>query len=187
LLAEQPENHVTLTHTEDDVAAIAKRWKSKRGSLIMALHALQDRYGYVPREAAMSLGEQMDVPLARIYEVLTFYNYFRLKSPGNHVVSVCMGTACYLKGAPHLLENASAKLGIGAGETTPDGEYHLQVVRCVGCCGLAPVVTVDAKLLAKVTDEMLETHLGDPAATAVGAPRGGAAGPIARDADDGEA
>ena len=175
------------TQTEDDVAAIAKRWKSKRGSLIMALHALQDRYGYVPREAAMNLGEQMDVPLARIYEVLTFYNYFRLESPGKHVVSVCMGTACYLKGAPHLLENASARLGIGAGETTPDGEYHLQVVRCVGCCGLAPVVTVDAKLLSKVTDEILETHLGDPAATAAGAPHGGAAGPIARDADDGDA
>jgi hypothetical protein len=94
------ENLVNPAKTEDDVAAIAKRWKNKRGSLIMALHALQDRYGYVPREAAMSLGEQMDVPLARIYEVLTFYNYFRLKSPGKQVVSVCMGTACYLKGAP---------------------------------------------------------------------------------------
>ena len=78
---------MSLAQTEDDVTAIAKRWKSKRGSLIMALHALQDRYGYVPREAAMNLGEQMDVPLARIYEVLTFYNYFRLESPGKHVVS----------------------------------------------------------------------------------------------------
>ena len=145
--------------TEDDVTVIARRWKDKRGSLIMALHALQDRYGYVPREAAMNLGEQMDVPLARIYEVLTFYNYFRLKSPGKHVVSVCLGTACYLKGAPHLLERASGKLGIAAGETTEDGEYHLQVVRCVGCCGLAPVVTVNEKLLAKVTDEILDEHL----------------------------
>lgn len=156
---------MTLTKTDDDVAAIAKRWKNKRGSLIMALHGLQDRYGYVPREAAMSLGEQMDVPLARIYEVLTFYNYFRLKSPGKKVVSVCMGTACYLKGAPKLLSQASEELGIRPGETTADGEFHLQVVRCVGCCGLAPVVTVNEKLLAKVTGESLEPHLLQPGAT----------------------
>jgi NADH-quinone oxidoreductase subunit E len=149
--------------TEDDVAAIARRWKDKRGSLIMALHALQDRYGYVPREAAMNLGEQMDVPLARIYEVLTFYNYFRLKSPGKHVVSVCMGTACYLKGAPQLLHQASEALGIAPGETSTDGEFHLQVVRCVGCCGLAPVATVDTELLAKVTGESLATRLPSPA------------------------
>jgi NADH:ubiquinone oxidoreductase subunit E len=150
------------TKTDSDVAAIAKRWKNKRGSLIMALHGLQDRYGYVPRDAAMSLGEQMDVPLARIYEVLTFYNYFRLESPGNHVVSVCMGTACYLKGAPELLDRASEELGIKPGETTADGEFHLQVVRCVGCCGLAPVVTVDQDLLAKVTGESLEERLKTP-------------------------
>jgi len=150
---------LNTTQIDSDVAAIAKRWKTKRGSLIMALHGLQDRYGYVPREAAMSLGEEMDVPLARIYEVLTFYNYFRLESPGKHVVSVCMGTACYLKGAPALLDRASQQLGIQPGETTPDGEHHLQVVRCVGCCGLAPVVTVDRDLLAKVTDESLAQRL----------------------------
>ncbi|HEX7496067.1 MAG TPA: NAD(P)H-dependent oxidoreductase subunit E [Candidatus Limnocylindrales bacterium] len=152
------------TKTEDHVAAIAKRWKNKRGTLIMALHGLQDRYGYVPREAAMSLGQEMDVPLARIYEVLTFYNYFRLEAPGKHVVSVCMGTACYLKGAPQLLDDASARLGIRPGETTPDGEYHLQVVRCVGCCGLAPVVTVNGKLLAKVTVETLEASMAPASA-----------------------
>ena len=158
------------TKIEDDVAAIAKRWKSKRGSLIMALHALQDRYGYVPRDAAMSLGAQMDIPLARIYEVLTFYNYFRLEKPGDKVVSVCLGTACYLKGAPQLLAQASNELGIKPGETTKDNEYHLQVVRCVGCCGLAPVVTVNDHVLAKVTPEMLHAQLGksddaSPAAT----------------------
>jgi NADH-quinone oxidoreductase subunit E len=158
---------LTATRIEDDTALIARRWKNKRGSLIMALHGLQDRYGYVPREAAMSLGQQMNVPLARIYEVLTFYNYFRLKSPGKHVVSVCMGTACYLKGAPQLLERASAALGVAPGETTPDEEHHLQVVRCVGCCGLAPVVTINAKLLAKVDGDSLEAEL-KPEASAVG-------------------
>jgi NADH:ubiquinone oxidoreductase subunit E len=158
---------VSTLAPQDDVAVIAKRWKSKRGSLIMALHGLQDRYGYVPRDAAMKLGEELDVPLARIYEVLTFYNYFRLEAPGKKVVSVCMGTACYLKGAPALLEGVSRKLGIKAGETSEDGEYHLQVVRCVGCCGLAPVVTVNETLLAKVTEETLDAHLA-PAATESG-------------------
>jgi NADH:ubiquinone oxidoreductase subunit E len=158
---------VSPTKIEDDVAAIAKRWKTKRGSLIMALHALQDRYGYVPRDAAMSLGAQMDVPLARIYEVLTFYNYFRLEKPGDKVVSVCLGTACYLKGAPQLLQQASNELRIKPGETTANNEYHLQVVRCVGCCGLAPVVTVNDHLLAKVTPEMLSAQLGKGDAAAI--------------------
>jgi NADH:ubiquinone oxidoreductase subunit E len=150
---------MTTTSTKDDVTLIAKRWKNKRGSLIMALHGLQNRYGYVPREAAMNLAEQMDVPLARIYEVITFYNYFKLKSPGKHVVSVCMGTACYLKGATELIEQTSKELNVAPGETTPDGEFHLQMVRCVGCCGLAPVVTINETLLAKVTGDSLSEKL----------------------------
>lgn len=143
----------------DDVSLIAKRWKSKRGSLIMALHDLQGRYGYVPREAAMNLARQLHVPLARIYEVITFYNFFKLKSPGRHVVSVCMGTACYLKGAPKLLEKVSRELGVKPGETSPDGEYHLQMVRCLGCCGLAPVVMADGVTLGKADSGKLRDHL----------------------------
>jgi NADH-quinone oxidoreductase subunit E len=147
------------TTPDDDVIALAKRWKNKRGTLIMALHGLQDRYGYVPRDKAMNLAQEMDVPLARIYEVLTFYNYFRLESPGEHVVSVCMGTACYLKGAPELLQRASDKLGVAPGQTRPDGKVHLQMVRCLGCCGLAPVATVDNQLLAKVSTDSLDVHV----------------------------
>jgi NADH-quinone oxidoreductase subunit E len=133
-----------------DLAVIAKRWKEKRGSLIMALHDLQGRYGYVPREAALELGKQLNVPLARIYEVVTFYNYFKLEAPGRNIISVCMGTACYLKGAPEIVAKLSEKLGVKAGETTPDKQFHLQQVRCIGCCCLAPVVTVNEKVLAKV-------------------------------------
>jgi NADH-quinone oxidoreductase subunit E len=133
-----------------DLATIAKKWKDKRGSLIMALHDLQGRYGYVPRDAAQELGKHLDVPLARIYEVVTFYNYFKLEAPGKNIISVCMGTACYLRGAPELVARLSEKLGVKAGETTPDKQFHLQQVRCIGCCGLAPVVTVNEKVLAKV-------------------------------------
>lgn len=138
------------TAASGDLSVIVKRWKDKRGSLIMALHDLQGRLGYVPREAALELGKQMNVPLARIYEVITFYNYFKLEAPGRNIISVCMGTACYLKGAPEIIATLSAKLGVKPGETTPDKQFHLQQVRCIGCCGLAPVVTVNEKVLAKV-------------------------------------
>jgi len=134
-----------------DLATIAKKWKDKRGSLIMALHDLQGRFGYVPRDAAKELGKHLDVPLARIYEVITFYNYFKLEPPGKHRISVCLGTACYLKGAPVILEEVKSILSIKEGETTKDGLFHLDVVRCLGCCGLAPVMMVDDKVYSKVS------------------------------------
>lgn len=157
----QPNEEVYLsqTSTVDDVSMIAKRWSSKRGSLIMALHDLQERYGYVPRESALRLAKYMDVPLARIYEVITFYSYFRLKSPGDHVISVCLGTACYLKGGPEILHEVSRHLGIIAGDTTPDGAFHLQTVRCIGCCGLSPVVTIDGIVLAKAASSKAVKHI----------------------------
>jgi NADH-quinone oxidoreductase subunit E len=126
-----------------------KKWKNKRGALIMALHEIQNQRGYVPREAAFKIAEHMNVSLARIYEVLTFYNYFKLESPGRAVISVCTGTACHLKGAPALIEKFETQLGISTGQTTPDNRFHLQSVRCVGCCGLAPVVVINEKTYGK--------------------------------------
>ena len=143
----------------DDIQIISKRWKDKKGSLIMALHDLQERFGYIPRDGALELARQMGVPLARIYEVITFYNYFKLKAPGKHIVSVCLGTACYMKGAEKILEKVSETLGVEPGHTTPDGEFHLQVARCLGCCGLAPVVTINEELLAKVKPEEIGERL----------------------------
>ena len=138
------------TATVDPVETAIKRWKKKKGSLIMALHDIQDREGHVPREAALKLASAMAVPLARIYEVLTFYNYFRLESPGKVVISVCTGTACFLKGAPDIITALEEELSISEGETTEDGLFHLQTVRCVGCCGLAPVVVINGKTYGKV-------------------------------------
>jgi NADH-quinone oxidoreductase subunit E len=134
----------------DEVLQIANKWKKKRGSLIMALHDLQGRLGFVPRESAMRLGRAMGVPLARIYEVVTFYNYFKLEAPGKYIISVCTGTACHIKGSKNMLEGLERELKIHAGESTPDREYHLQAVRCLGCCGLAPVVTVNGKVYGKL-------------------------------------
>jgi NADH-quinone oxidoreductase subunit E len=137
------------TSSAIDIAATVKKWKNKRGSLIMMLHEIQNQRGYVPREVALDLASQVGVPLARIYEVLTFYNYFKLKSPGRAVISVCTGTACHLKGAPELVEAFEKELGISDGETSEDGDFHLQCVRCVGCCGLAPVVVINGKTYGK--------------------------------------
>jgi NADH-quinone oxidoreductase subunit E len=135
---------------QDEITLIANKWKNKRGSLIMALHDLQSRVGYVPRESAMKLGHLMDVPLARIYEVVTFYNYFKLEAPGKYVISVCLGTACHIKGSAELLSGMEKELKIKEGQSTPDKEYHLQAVRCLGCCGLAPLVSVNGKVYAKL-------------------------------------
>ncbi|MBT3294565.1 MAG: NAD(P)H-dependent oxidoreductase subunit E [Verrucomicrobia bacterium] len=118
--------------------------------LLNALHALQAEHGYVPRQEAMALSRRLGVPLARIFEVLTFYSYFRLEEPGRITLSVCDGTSCHLQEGPVLLKAIQALLGIGAGEATPDGAYQLNVVRCLGCCSCSPVLMVDDKIYSQV-------------------------------------
>lgn len=130
---------------------VAAKWRKKRGALIMALHELQDIKGYIPWSDALEMAEAMNIPLARIYEVLTFYNFFKLEAPGKAVISVCTGTACYLKGNDKVLEEFKKELGIGEGESTADKMFHLQCVRCVGCCGLAPVCVVNGKTYGRVS------------------------------------
>jgi NADH:ubiquinone oxidoreductase subunit E len=98
----------------------------------------------------MNLSNVIDVPLARIYEVITFYNYFKLNPPGKFTISVCLGTACYLKGAPDIISEIKERLDIDIGQTTADGMFHLDAVRCLGCCGLAPVLSVNGEIHGKV-------------------------------------
>lgn len=136
--------------TRKDVEEHVKRWAKEEGNLIMILHAIQNEHGYVPREVAMELSRALDVKLARIYEVITFYHYFKLVPPGKHNVAVCMGTACYLKGAPGLLNEVKSQLNVQEGKTTEDRMFHLDVVRCIGCCGLSPAMVVDGKTYGKV-------------------------------------
>lgn len=117
----------------------------------MALHEIQGIKGYVSWEDAVDVATGMGIPLARIYEVLTFYNFFKLDAPGKAVISVCTGTACYLKGNDKVLEEFKKELGIKEGESTEDRMFHLQCVRCVGCCGLAPVCVVNGKTYGRVS------------------------------------
>ena len=133
-----------------DVQQHVSHWRNEEGNLIMILHAIQNQHGYVPREAAMALSRELGVTLARIYEVITFYHYFKLQPPGNHSVVVCNGTACYLKGSLELLNELRARLGISEGQTTADRHVHLDVVRCIGCCGMSPAVVVDGKTIGRV-------------------------------------
>lgn len=140
---------------------VGDKWRKKRGSLIMALHEIQGAKGYVDWSDAVALAETMDVPLARIYEVLTFYNFFKLVAPGKAVISVCTGTACFLKGNDKVLEKFKQELNIKEGESTPDGLFHLQVVRCVGCCGLAPVCVVNSKTYGRMTPEQVPEILNE--------------------------
>jgi NADH-quinone oxidoreductase subunit E len=132
------------------ISELAEKWRDKKGSLIMVLHEIQNHYGYVPRDVSLELSRVLDIPLARIYEVITFYNYFKLEPPGKFTIAVCLGTACYLKGAADLVEEVKSLLNIKEGETTPDGLFHLDVVRCLGCCGLAPVMMINGQIYGKV-------------------------------------
>lgn len=130
-------------------------WKNKPGNLIMVLHRVQKEFGYIPREAAMKVSLLLDIPLAKIYGVITFYHFFKLTKPGKHKLQVCMGTACYLKGASEILEAISSLIGVPVGGITEDGMFSLESVRCVGCCGLAPVMVVGEQVFGKVSKEQV--------------------------------
>jgi len=135
---------------QEEIKDLIRRWKDKEGNLIMILHEIQNHHGYVPREFALELSSELDVPLARIYEVITFYNFFKLTPPAKHLISICLGTACYLKGAPEILDELKNLLHIKEGETTRDGLFYLSTVRCLGCCGLSPVMMIDGKIYGQV-------------------------------------
>ena len=143
---------VTLS---DELLTFIDTWKKKPGNLIMVLHRIQEEYGYIPRDVALKLTELLDVPLAKIYGVVTFYHFFKLEKPGDNIISVCMGTACYLNGAQDLLDELKKLLGVELDEPTDDGKFSIEAVRCIGCCGLAPVVSVNGEVYGKLTKDDL--------------------------------
>ncbi len=132
----------------DKIKTYVNDWKAKKGSLIMILRYIQDYYGYVPKNTSFILAKELKIPLARIYEVLTFYNYFKLERPAKYRISVCMGTACYLKGAREILDGVKA---------LNNPHFTVEQVRCMGCCGLAPTVKINEKAYGKLDkDKILE-------------------------------
>jgi NADH:ubiquinone oxidoreductase subunit E len=138
-----------------ELTAFIDEWKEKPGSLIMMLHRIQEEFGYIPREAAEKLSILVGLPLAKIYGVVTFYHFFKTSKPGKHRIAICLGTACYLKGAQDLIDESRTILNIKGEEVTDDGQFSIDEVRCLGCCGLAPVLMVGNEVFGKVTKDQM--------------------------------
>jgi NADH:ubiquinone oxidoreductase subunit E len=119
--------------------------------LIAILHKAQELYGYLNQEVMDAVAKQMDIPTAHIWGVATFYHYFKLTPSGKHSISVCLGTACYVKGAEEILNTIKDELKIDFGQTSSDGLFTLQEARCLGACGLAPVIMIDDKIYGSLT------------------------------------
>lgn len=123
----------------------------KKGALIEVLHKAQHIFGYLPEEVQLFVSEKLDVPSSKIYGVVTFYSYFTTEPRGEYVINVCLGTACFVRGAGDVLAEFENQLGVKNGQTTDDGKFTMGALRCVGACGLAPVVTINDKVYGHVT------------------------------------
>jgi NADH:ubiquinone oxidoreductase 24 kD subunit len=140
------------------IDAIIENHKDQKGALMPILNEVQDALGYLPEYAMKEISKKLDIPFAEIYGVATFYSRFTLKPRGQHTVSVCLGTACYVKGSKEVFDKLVEVLKVsGSGDTTDDGKFTLEATRCLGCCGLAPVMKVDEDVYGKlVPDDVIE-------------------------------
>ncbi|MCI1208747.1 MAG: NAD(P)H-dependent oxidoreductase subunit E [Treponema sp.] len=134
------------------LVSFIKDWKNKPGNLIMILHKVQEEQGYISKEAAMEVSVLTETPLARIYGVISFYHFFKTQKPGKNQISVCLGTACYLKGGQDIIDEARSLLKMKETDiSTDDGLFSVEPVRCIGCCGLAPVMSINGDVYGKLT------------------------------------
>lgn len=127
--------------------------KEQKGALIPVLHETQELFGYIPEEAQKMISELLHIPAAEIFGVATFYSRFTLTPKGQHTISVCLGTACYVKNSKGVIERLEKELNVKTGGTTDDGKFTLVATRCLGCCGLAPVMTVDGDVYGKLVPD----------------------------------
>ena len=143
------------------VEATMRRMGNNPRGLIESLHTVQEVFGYLDVGALRFVARSLRVPLSRAYGVATFYHFFSLRPPGEHTCVLCIGTACYIKGAPQLLEAVKQELGVAPGQTTPDGQVSVLGARCLGSCGLAPAVVYDHEVAGKVTPQALRQRLAN--------------------------
>ncbi|MBR6533639.1 MAG: NAD(P)H-dependent oxidoreductase subunit E [Clostridia bacterium] len=147
---------------EAQLDAIIAESKNDKSLLMSVMQQAQDIYGYLPIEVQTKIAEGMDVPLEKVYGVATFYAQFSLSPKGEYNISVCLGTACYVKGSGDIFDKFSERLGIGSDECTADGKFSLTACRCIGACGLAPVLTVNEEVYGRLTvddvDGILEKY-----------------------------
>ena len=144
-----------------ELIAICEEHRNYPGELINILHKAQNHFGYLPEEIQEIIAKQLKIPVSRVYGVVTFYSFFSMTPKGEHPISVCMGTACYVRGAEKVLDEFKRILNINVGETTPDGKYSLSSLRCVGACGLAPVVLIGERVYGRVLPGDVEKIIRD--------------------------
>ncbi|MCI8595846.1 MAG: NAD(P)H-dependent oxidoreductase subunit E [Clostridia bacterium] len=144
-------NFVGTAEQDKAFDEVLKELENVPGPLMKALQKAQEIYGYLPIEVQTRIADKFDVPLEEIYGIATFYSQFNLNPKGKYTIGICLGTACYVKGSGDVLNKFKEKLGIDAGQTTPDRKFTLDATRCIGCCGLAPVLTVNEEVYGKVT------------------------------------
>ncbi|MCW3786180.1 NADH-quinone oxidoreductase subunit NuoE family protein [Plebeiibacterium sediminum] len=144
-----------------ELKEVCKKFNYDKSELINVLHAAQGIFGYLPAEVQEVVAEQLNVNIAHVYGVVTFYSFFTMTPKGEHPISICMGTACYVRGAEKVLDEFKRLLDVKVGETTPDGKFSVSSLRCVGACGLAPVVTVGEKVYGRVAPEDVKDILAE--------------------------
>lgn len=137
----------------DKIHSFCDEFKNDHGELINVLHRTQSEFGYLPAEVQEVIAEKMEMPVAKVYGVVTFYSFFTMIPKGENPISICTGTACYVRGAENVLAEFKKQLDIEVGETSPDGKFSISCLRCVGACGLAPVVMVGEKTYGRVAPD----------------------------------
>ena len=144
---------------EKQLREIIARYKDQQGALMPVLQQAQELYGYLPIEVQTIIAEELGLSLAEVYGVVTFYGQFTLNPKGTYCISVCLGTACYVKGSGAILEKVEEKLGVEAGSITKDGKFSVDATRCIGACGLAPVLTVNDDVYGRLVPDDVDTIL----------------------------
>ena len=136
---------------EEKLIAVINAHKDVKGSMMPILQQAQEIYGYLPIEVQKIIARETGASVEEIFGIVTFYSQFKLNPNGKYAIAVCLGTACYVKGAQELLDAIEAEIGVKAGDTSPDGKYSVEATRCIGACGLAPVLTVNGEVYGRLT------------------------------------
>ena len=143
----------------EEVEEILKQYVQTKDNLIQILNEVQEKYGYIPKTAQFAISEYLDIPMAEIFGVITFYSRFTLEPKGKYHISVCLGTACFVKGSEKILDRIKERLNLEEGKTSEDGKFSLDTTRCVGACGIAPVFTVNQEVYGHATVKKLDEVL----------------------------
>ena len=154
---------VSTVEQEEKLQAVIAKYKDTEGALIPVLHEAQSIFGYLPIEVQQKISDGLGVPMSEIYGVVTFYTQFSIYPKGKYQIGVCLGTACYVKGSGDIIDKIKLRLGIEVGQCTPDGKFSLDATRCIGACGLAPVLTVNDEVYGRLTvddvDDILAKYM----------------------------